>query len=410
MSGHDGMKRLGKVILVANNFPPIRGGSAIVYDNLARCAGGRVIVIAPRINYTDGLPIIGWREHDLHAPYRVIRLKQLRTVIRPKAQRTVLGKLRFRAADLMIRFRLVRCLFWLIMREPIESVCIGELLASAWLISLLKRFFPVRTIAYIHGEEITTEDPYDQRHERARRALQTVDRIVVVSLFTMRAVRQLLAGKDSNIFLLENGVDNARFRPLGKRPELLELYRLQDRFVFVSVCRLLEKKGVDYAIQAFASVIRKFPDCRFLVVGTGPYEQALLRIAREAGVEDCVIFAGEVPDDDLAEHYSLGDVFIMPNRQLPNGDTEGFGLVFLEANCCGIPVIAGRDGGSRDAVQPGANGLVVDGGSIDEIAAAMLTLRADPALRETLRQGGMRIAEVANWRQKADLFLRLTSG
>ena len=404
------MKTPGNVVLVANNFPPIRGGSAIVYDNLARYAGGRVIVIAPRINYTDGLPMIGWREHDRRAPYRVIRLKQLRTVIRPPAQRGVVNRLLFHAADLMIRVRVVACLFWLIMREPIQAVCIGELLASGWLIPLLNRFFSIRTMAYIHGEEITTEDSYDQRHERARRALQAVDRIVVVSHFTMHAVRELVGGADNKIRLVENGVDSTRFLPLGKRPELLELYQLQDRFVFISVCRLLEKKGVDYAIQAFASVVREFPDCRLLVVGTGPYGQSLLDVARQAGVADSVIFAGDVPDSDLAEHYNLGDVFIMPNRQLPNGDTEGFGLVFLEANSCGIPVIAGRDGGSRDAVRHGVNGLVVEGGSIDEIAAAMLKLRTDPALRETLRQGGLRIVEEAGWDRKAELFLRLSSG
>ena len=121
-------------------------------------------------------------------------------------------------------------------------------------------------------------------------------------------------------------------------------------------------------------------------------------------------FAGEVSDDDLVEHYCLGDVFIMPNRELPNGDTEGFGLVFLEANSCGIPVIAGRDGGSRDAVQHGVNGLVVNGGSIEEIAGAMKLLREDDALREKLSQLALEISAAADWRSKAEVFLRLCAG
>ena len=74
----------------------------------------------------------------------------------------------------------------------------------------------------------------------------------------------------------------------------------------------------------------------------------------------------------------------MPNRRLPDGDTEGFGLVFLEANACGLPVIAGRDGGSTDAVRHGENGLVVDGTSVADIAAAMRLLREDAALRRQL--------------------------
>jgi phosphatidylinositol alpha-1,6-mannosyltransferase len=119
------------------------------------------------------------------------------------------------------------------------------------------------------------------------------------------------------------------------------------------------------------------------------------------------VFAGEVPDEDLVAHYCLGDVFVMPNRKLPNGDTEGFGLVFLEANSCGIPVIAGRDGGSRDAVQHGANGMIVDGSSIDEIATAMLALREDVGLREGLCRRALEVAAMADWRNKSEAFLKL---
>jgi phosphatidylinositol alpha-1,6-mannosyltransferase len=401
----------GKVLLIANNFPPVRGGSAVVYENLARHSGGRVIVVAPRINYTDGLPLIGWREHDRRAPYRVIRLALLRTVIRDIPWRGQMGKLLFRTSDFVIRLRLTMALFRLIRSERPDAVCIGELLASSWIIALLRRVSVVRTVVYVHGEEITTEDPYDREHHRARRALLGTDRIIVVSRFTFGAVRSLLGtDADWKISLVENGVDTGRFRPFGKRPDLVELYRLKDTFVFVSVCRLLEKKGIDHAIRAFATVVRRHPECRYVIVGTGPYEETLRRTVIEAGVAESVTFAGEVSDDDLVEHYCLGDVFVMPNRELPNGDTEGFGLVFLEANSCGIPVIAGCDGGSRDAVQHGANGLVVNGSSIEDIASAMLLLREDTALREKLSHHALEIAAAADWRSKAEAFLHLCAG
>ncbi len=125
------------------------------------------------------------------------------------------------------------------------------------------------------------------------------------------------------------------------------------------------------------------------------------------GLDGKVIFAGSVPHGELAEHYRLGDVFVMPNRELPNGDTEGFGLVFLEANGCGLPVIAGRDGGSTDAVQHGVNGLVVDGGSVDEIAHAMLLLYEDAGLRDELRRQGMARAAGADWERKTRDFLAI---
>ncbi|MCW3476925.1 glycosyltransferase family 4 protein [Limobrevibacterium gyesilva] len=398
----------GKVLLIANNFPPVRGGSAVVYDNLARYSGGKVVVVAPRISYVDGLPMIGWREHDRRVQYHVIRLKLLRTVLRPVPWRGMLGKLAFRASDLVMRVRLAATLLWLVRAERASVVCIGELLASSWVIDLFHRFTAVRTVVYVHGEEITTEDPYDPEHQRARRALLAADRIIVVSRFTLGAVRALLGpAADGKTSLIENGVDTARFRPAGKRPDLVELYRLQDRFVFVSVCRLLEKKGIDNAIRAFSRVVARHPDCRYLVVGTGPYEEALRTAAAQAGVADSVVFAGDVSDEDLVAHYCLGDVFVMPNRELANGDTEGFGLVFLEANSCGLPVVAGSDGGSRDAVQDGANGLVVDGKSVDEIAAAMLGLREDAALYDAIRRRALMIAAAADWKGKAEQFLKI---
>jgi phosphatidylinositol alpha-1,6-mannosyltransferase len=395
------------VLLVANNFSPICGGSAVVYANLARCAQDQIIVVAPQLSYADGLPIIGWREHDRGKPYRVVRLPLLRTSL-SEAPRLGLDKLLFLAKDTGIRFRLACVLLWLVATKNVGAVCIGELLASRWIFRLLRLLPGVRAVVYVHGEEITTQDLYDLGHRRARRALLGSDRIIVVSRFTQTIVNKLLDSRcDRNVFLIENGVDGDRFYPKDKSLDLLELYKLDHCFVFVSVCRLLEKKGIDTAITAFAQVLHRHPDTRYLIVGTGPYEDTLKALAVALGVVGQVVFAGRVADDDLAEHYRLGDVFVMPNRKLANGDTEGFGLVFLEANGCGLPVIAGRDGGSTDAVSHGVNGLIVDGQSVEDTAAAMLVLREDPDLRDTLRQQGLNVAARAGWMEKTRLFLGL---
>lgn len=402
------MKPRATVLLVVNNFPPVRGGSAVVYDNLARYSNQRVIVLAPRLNYIDGLPLVGWREHDRQVPYRVVRLPLLRTVMERTTLRSRMGKLCLLLSDMLLRLRLLACLLYLVWREGVQTICIGELLASAWIVDLC-RFLPfARTFVYVHGEEITTDDPYDMGHRRRRRTLQRADGIIVVSRFTLGVVRNLVGPDCSQkISLIENGVDIRRFRPGVKRPDLLDLYQLNGCFVFVSVCRLLEKKGIDHAIRAFASLTEKYPDCRYLVVGAGPYHATLERVASELWVTDKVLFVNQIPEQELVDHYRLGDVFVMPNRMLPNGDTEGFGLVFLEANSCGLPVIAGRDGGSIDAVRDGVNGLLVDGHSVSAIAAAMRMLRTDRALRDRLREEGLKLVVAADWCRKAEEFLRI---
>jgi phosphatidyl-myo-inositol dimannoside synthase len=398
-----------EVLLVANNFPPVRGGSATVYASLARYCDGRVMVLAPRINYTDGLPLIGWREHDRCAPYPVLRLPLLRTRIGPPRRGG--RKLLFLARDLAIRLRVAFSVLLVLVRKGACVVCIGELRASSWIIRLLSYVPRVRTLVYVHGDEITMDDPYDRQFTRRIRALLASDGIIVVSHFTERVVTGLLGEQaKSRIRLVENGVDTARFRPAARCPRLVKLYHLEGSFVFVSVCRLWEKKGIDHALRAFARLLPHHPNTRHLIVGTGPCEDALKSLARELEISEAVVFAGQVAEGDLADHYRLGDVFIMPNRELPNGDTEGFGLVFLEANGCGLPVIAGRDGGSRDAVQHEENGLVVNGHSVDEIFAAMMRLREDEAERARLRERGLAAAARADWKNKAEAFMQICTG
>lgn len=397
-----------RIVLVTNNLPPVRGGSAIVYDNLARHAAGRIDVIAPRLSYVDGLPLIGWREHDRQAPYKVIRLSLLRTVL-GEIVAAPGRQLRFRLHDALIRMRLVACLARQILRGGVAAVCVGELVASAWLLGAIRVCFPwvVRAV-YVHGEEITLRDAYDARLERRMAALLAAHHVIVVSRFTAGVVGELLgeAGR-GRIRLIENGVDVARFREAPRMAELVALHGFAGQFVFVSVCRLLEKKGIDHAIRAFARLVDAHPDSRYLVVGDGPYRATLEALAAAQGVADKVAFTGSVADDELVDHYALGDVFVMPNRKLANGDTEGFGLVFLEANACGLPVIAGSDGGSIDAVRDGYNGLLVDGHAIDSIEAAMLRLRTDPELRQRLRANGLAAAAAADWRHKAQAFVAL---
>lgn len=400
-----GARPQGRILLLASNFPPVRGGSAAVYDNLARRAGGQVVVLAPTHSYVDEQELAGWRAHDRLAPYTVLRRRRLRSPLGAGRAYGPLGKIAAIAADLALRVQTALAVLRLAGEVGARTVCVGELLAGAWLIALLRWIPGIRTVAYVHGEEITTEDAYDPRHRRARRALRGADRVVVVSRFSQAEAERLLGrSAPRKLFLIPNGVDRDRFRPGPARADLVRRYGLDGCFVFVSVCRLVEKKGVDNAIRALGVVTRKHPDCRLLVVGEGPYEAELHRLAQLCG-DGRVIFAGAAPDEALADHYRLGDVFVMPNRALANGDTEGFGLVFLEANACGLPVIAGADGGSTDAVEHGVNGLVVDGGSVAQIAHAMTLLREDAGLRARLARSGLARAAAADWADRADAFL-----
>ena len=111
----------------------------------------------------------------------------------------------------------------------------------------------------------------------------------------------------------------------------------------------------DKIIEALPAILEQVPDVVYLIVGTGREEERLRVYAQEKGVADRVIFAGHVPDEELPAYYNAADVFIMPNRE-EGTNVEGFGIVFLEANACGIPVIGGRSGGTVDAIADGLFG------------------------------------------------------
>jgi phosphatidylinositol alpha-1,6-mannosyltransferase len=380
----------------------------VVYDMLARCGGGRVVVLAATHSYLHGGELSGWREHDAAAPYRVVRRRLLRNRLREGPAPTGLKKLGARLSDLAMRTLTAVSILRLSLAEGVRTICVGELVAGGWILTLL-RFAPgVRTVAYVHGEEITTEEGWDPGRRRVRRALAAANQVVVVSRFAEQAVAELMGRRGARkVTLISNGVDGRRFSPQPRRADLVQRFGLEGCFVFVSVCRLLEKKGVDNAIRAFARIAPMHPDSRFLVVGAGPFAADLRELARACGLGDKVVFAGEAPVHELAAYFGLGDVFVMPNRALANGDTEGFGLVFLEANACGLPVIAGRDGGSLDAVEEGVNGLTVNGRSVEEIAASMLILREDAELRARLRKGGLARAAASDWTFRAERFLEV---
>jgi phosphatidylinositol alpha-1,6-mannosyltransferase len=395
-----------RCLVVANTFPPIHGGSAIVYDSLARFGGGRVSVLAPKVDYRDGWPIQGWREFDRRAPFKVHRLRLLRTLFLPEGA-SALQRAAGLLADLAIRLEVLRGIGRIVRAEKISVLCIGELVAGGWLARACRRMFGLKTVIYVHGEEISTRTRYDEGGQRRRRALAAADGIVAVSRFTRDMLVDEFGVPSGKIELVSNGVDLERFVPRPRPDYLVARYGLEGRPVLLTISRLYARKGMDRVIESLPIVIRRFPDLVYLIVGEGSYRPTLEALVAHHDLGRNVVFAGAVPDYELTEHYSLGDVFIMANREMPDGETEGFGLVFLEANACGLPVIAGKAGGSVDAVTDLVNGLVVDGDDTESIAAAIIRMFEDDGLRESLCAAGAEVAQASGWDRRVEQFLRL---
>jgi phosphatidylinositol alpha-1,6-mannosyltransferase len=282
-----------------------------------------------------------------------------------------------------------------------DVICIGTS-GCYWLVDDIRKWQQdAKIVIYVHGEEVP-DDSYIGRSLLV--ALKKASGLVAVSSYTRNAL--INVGMDgSRILRITNGVDISRFHPGDKDPGIIDRYRLANRRVLLTLARLDERKGQDMMIRALPEIRKAVPDVIYLVVGEGSYGPDLRALVSKLRLEDVVVFTGAVSDEQVLLFYRTCDVYVMANRTTDSGDTEGFGLVFLEAGACGKPVIGGRAGGVPDAVLEGVTGLLVDGRSESSIAEACIRLLNDPAMRESFGASGLANARKNGWQEKTDQFV-----
>jgi glycosyltransferase involved in cell wall biosynthesis len=241
---------------------------------------------------------------------------------------------------------------------------------------LIKFFKPsVKLVLLAHGIEV-----WEPLGRLKKRMLHSCDLILPVSHFTRHKMVQLHGLAENKCRVLNNSLDPFLERPLTNEKDTVLLARyglLPNDKILLTVARMADTelyKGYDKVIQALALLVKDDPALRYLLVGKyGEAEKKRLDVLIEKnGLGDTVKFAGFVPDAELAAHFNLADIFIMPSEK------EGFGIVFIEAMFYGKPVIAGNKDGSVDALCNGELGLLVDPGSAEEITAAVKKILEKP--------------------------------
>jgi len=161
-------------------------------------------------------------------------------------------------------------------------------------------------------------------------------------------------------------------------------------------------------LRALPRVLQTVPDAHYAVVGDGAERNRLQQLARELGVHDNVSFHGEISDTQMIACYQQCDVFALPNREV-NGDFEGFGMVLLEAQACGRPVITGASGGTQETIDIGRTGLIGDCSTPDFLVDALSALLLDEPRRAAMGQAGRQwVLQQFDWRslvkQAAEMF------
>lgn len=263
---------------------------------------------------------------------------------------------------------------------------------------LVSRVRNIPYVIYAHGEEIQIYQHLFPEKQAMRAIYKHADAIITNGEFTRRELLKLGVDKH-RIRLILPGVDTDIFQPEAPAHHWQDTLDLTDKRVLLTVGRLEERKGHDQVIRALPRLLKKIPNMMYVIAGTGAEEGRLKQLCHSLGVERSVHFLGFVADDLLPSLYNLADVFVMPNRQGCSGDIEGFGMVFVEANACGKPVVAGRSGGVESAVIHGETGLLVDGENLDDLCGAILRLVKDERLSGQLGANGRkRAVEKFDWK------------
>ncbi|WP_442803874.1 glycosyltransferase family 4 protein [Streptomyces luteogriseus] len=366
-----------KTLIVTNDFPPRPGGIQAFLHNMAlRLDPQQLVVYASTWKRTrEGVEAT--RAFDAEQPFTVVRDRTTMLLPTPGATRRAVGLLR---------------------EHGCASVWFGAAAPLGLMAPALRGAGAERLVATTHGHEAGWAQLPAAR-QLLRRIGDGTDTITYLGEYTRSRIAPALTPEaGARMAQLPPGVDEKTFHPGSGGDEVRARLGLTDRPVVVCVSRLVRRKGQDTLIRALPRILAAEPDTVLLIVGGGPYENDLRRLARETGVSSSVRFTGAVPWSELPAHYGAGDVFAMPCRTRRGGlDVEGLGIVYLEASATGLPVVAGDSGGAPDAVLDGETGWVVKGGSPEEAADRITVLLGDAELRRRMGERGRQWVE-EKWR------------
>ncbi|MEU0250633.1 glycosyltransferase family 4 protein [Streptomyces sp. NPDC006235] len=366
-----------KTLIVTNDFPPRPGGIQAFLHNMAlRLDPQRLVVYASTWKRSrEG--VAATAAFDAEQPFIVVRDRTTMLLPTPGATRRAVGLLR---------------------EHGCTSVWFGAAAPLGLMAPALRSAGAERLVATTHGHEAGWAQLPAAR-QLLRRIGDSTDTITYLGEYTRSRIAGALSPRAAaRMAQLPPGVDEKAFHPGSGGDEVRARLGLSDRPVVVCVSRLVRRKGQDTLIQAMPRILAAEPDTVLLIVGGGPYEKDLRRLAHDTGVAASVRFTGPVPWSELPAHYGAGDVFAMPCRTRRGGlDVEGLGIVYLEASATGLPVVAGDSGGAPDAVLDGETGWVVRGGSPSEAADRITTLLGDAELRRRMGERGREWVE-EKWR------------
>ena len=347
-----------KTLLITENFPPKSGGSGRWFWELySRLPHTEYSVLAGEWKDTNSFDIasgLSISRYTLSSPeWGVISLTgawfYLKTIWHIRKQ---------------------------IKQQNITNLHCGRVLPEGVMAWILNLFTGISYSCYVHGEDLETAASSREQNFLCKHVIKRATKIICNSHNSASLVAKFGEAARRKAVVLHPGVDSSKFVPAEPNAEIRAGLNWLDKKVVLTVGRLQARKGQDMMIKAMPDILSNIPNFHYAIIGNGEEKQALTTLVNNLNLQEHVQFFSEISDLKMLTCYQQCDLFILPNRTIDN-DIEGFGMVLVEAQSCGKPVVAGDSGGTSETMKVGHSGTIIDATNPQNIAKEMINLFKD---------------------------------
>ena len=394
-----------RVLVIATTFPRWENDTtpAFVYELSKRLQynGFEIVVLAPhhvgakKFEIMDGMKVYRF-PYFWPAKYQKLAYNG---GILPNIKQSNLAKIQVPflvLSELYYAFKLIK-------KERINVIHTHWIIPNGLIGGILRRIFKKIHITTAHAGDVFTIRKSKILGVFGSFVLKNSDMITANSEYTKNVIISIENIVKNNVEIIPMGVDALRFNP-NKASDLRNVFAAE--YLILSIGRLVEKKGIKYLIMAMKDVIKVFPNAKLIIGGSGPDEDKLVKLCDDLDLKNNVIFVGYIDNADLPKYYASSDVFVLPSIETKGGDTEGLGVVLLEAMACGTPVIGSNIGGITDIIIDNNTGFLTQPENAEDIAEKIIELLSNKGVRQVVSDNGLiTIQENFSWDVITDEFL-----
>ena len=295
-----------------------------------------------------------------------------------------------------------------IKNKRIGHILVGQILPLGLPTYICSRWYNIPYSVFLHGMDAHYALSQKRKKKAALRILRGATKVICANHYVKGVIEEYLDEQSRNkIEVVTPGLYLPAEKEEGEQKrgeDIRKEYDLEGRFILFSLGRMVKRKGFDTVVEAMEDIIKEIPNAVYVLAGTGPEEVDLYNKIQQSPtpVRERVLMLGKINEREKWDWLHACDVFIMPSKNI-DGDVEGFGIVYLEANKAGKPVIGGKEGGAGEAIQDGETGLLVNPWDKQEITQAVVDLAQHPDRRKKMgEQGKKRVEEQFSWEQRGE--------